>query len=154
MICTSTPCDDTGQDCGADEYCELPVGVCGNADANGTCQPRPDGCIEIFQPVCGCDGQTYSNDCFARMAGASISSEGECGQACGGPLDVACPANEFCMQELGECLDPEATGVCTSRPDGCDGELDPVCGCDGQTYGNECVAWSSGVSAATAGSCE
>lgn len=27
------------------------------------------GCVEIYDPVCGCDGETYSNSCFARLYG-------------------------------------------------------------------------------------
>ncbi|MEK7579614.1 MAG: Kazal-type serine protease inhibitor family protein [Patescibacteria group bacterium] len=35
-------------------------------------------CILIYQPVCGKDGRTYSNDCFATAAGVEISHQGEC----------------------------------------------------------------------------
>jgi len=37
-------------------------------------------CIEIWNPVCGCDGITYSNDCYAENAGLTEWTEGECQQ--------------------------------------------------------------------------
>ena len=37
-------------------------------------------CIMVFAPVCGCDGVTYSNDCFATVEGGVTSwVDGECG---------------------------------------------------------------------------
>lgn len=35
-------------------------------------------CIEIYKPVCGCDGKTYPNDCYARREGIKKWTEGPC----------------------------------------------------------------------------
>ncbi len=65
--------------CGAGQYCAFPLSAqCGAADHPGTCAPRPQACITLYQPVCGCDGRTYSNSCAAASAGVSVSSTGAC----------------------------------------------------------------------------
>lgn len=64
-------CEDPGS------FCKLDVGGC-CCDFQGVCVPIPDACIEQFDPVCGCDGETYSNSCFADAAGMSIDHLGAC----------------------------------------------------------------------------
>jgi len=66
-----------GLACAGPFFCFYESG-CGAGDALGECMPIPEVCAEINDPVCGCDGQTYSQQCFAWMAGINVASEGEC----------------------------------------------------------------------------
>jgi len=67
-----------GVACPGDLFCDQDPGFCDGADIGGTCVDVPETCIEIFEPVCGCDGVTYGNDCLRRKAGATKDHDGPC----------------------------------------------------------------------------
>lgn len=56
-------------------YCEKGTGNC---SGSGQCMQKPQFCPQIYKPVCGCDKQTHSNDCYAHAAGTSVMYNGAC----------------------------------------------------------------------------
>ena len=49
-------------------------GTCIDSNLGG----NADECIEIYDPVCGCDGITYDNYCVADSSDVSSYVPGEC----------------------------------------------------------------------------
>lgn len=100
-----------GDTCGPDEWCDY-AADCGGDDGTGTCRPRPEGCGEIYMPVCGCDGVTHSNECEAQAAGVDVMHSGECRT----PDGVSCnPASVDCDAPTPSCPEgqvPSVTGGC------------------------------------------
>lgn len=175
MGVAADPNNSPENNCNTGEYCYLKEGVCNDKSGihSGYCQIKPDMCAEIYEPVCGCDGNDYGNACKASSAGVSVSRSGTCeGSATAEPLPVisevkcevgfaADPDNnckgegEYCHLETGVCTEKSGihNGYCLVKPDMCAEIYQPVCGCDGEDYGNACAASSAGISVSRSGTC-
>lgn len=94
------------------------------------------------------------NTCSCGKDGVVACTLRACVATCGGIQGLGCPDGEYCdFPAEAQCGAGDQTGVCAVRPEACTREFRPVCGCDGVTHGNACVAAAAGVSVAHEGEC-
>lgn len=141
--------------CPAGQACLFPAGQCNTPDLAGTCIAVAETCPKQGPPICGCDGQTYANECEIAKAGVRPERKGNCGQKGENKVckaDADCLAGQFCEFKAGTCGD-QGSGRCIEKPELCTQQFDPVCGCDNKTYGNDCQRQAAGVSLRSEGEC-
>jgi len=102
--------ENQGNDCGPGAYWDFSSGTCFPIDGPIT----PGICPDYYEPVCGVDNVTYSNECQARSSQIAIQYFNSCGD-----FATQCSHDEYWAPEVGQCLF-EGSYI-PSNPGQCDG---------------------------------
>merc|ERR1719271_894852 len=108
-----------------------------------TTTPKGCACPKIYKPVCGKDGKQYGNSCIAKCQKVVDFTDGPCPS----PKTTTKPiiADGF------RTAPPKPTTTPKGCP--CPKIFKPVCGKDGNQYGNSCIAKCKKVVDFTDGPC-
>jgi hypothetical protein len=73
VACNGAPTNTSGRDEKKDVF------QIGTESCIDSTKINPEGmCAEMYDPVCGCNGENYPNACYAEKAGVTQYIKGEC----------------------------------------------------------------------------
>jgi hypothetical protein len=70
---------------------------------------------------------------------ASPLSAAARGETRDGIAAIQCEEGLWCEHAPGQCAVADAAGMCAKASEICTEDYHPVCGCNGKTYGNDCM---------------
>ncbi len=114
-----------GKNCITASDCPHPGDFCeftSCAATSGKCRMREALCKPDFDPVCGCNGVTYWNDCLRRGAGQPSATLGQCGSPATCDTGVLCPDPDASCARLlltGSSCAATPVGTCWVVPKNC-----------------------------------
>jgi len=164
--CTEDMCDGAGS-------CTHEAVVCPAVECGDMCAPETGSCTRAAGTPCSDDGNECTTDACDGAGGCTHDASadgtgcddgdpatpldecvgGECvGRPCGGIAGIECNPGRYCELPAEHCC-CDFQGECYEPPTICPANVEPVCGCNDVTYGNDCVRRAAGVSKAHDGEC-